>query len=204
MTGLLDFKVCADDMFRRDIFADRRVGYDCTGCGALRSADDIDRKLIVIQIFDKLDHREIEVVDVSHIVETGGLLFAEFHRVVVVFLNRHAGICLRKVAGKRLICHIARLDFRGNCLQLIRDTLRMIMETVFNEHHRVIVGVICLACQGAVHIEYRNTVCDRDIVRTVFIGDRSHIIDQLLFRCGAFRPEGKHLRGRFCFGGFFR
>ena len=180
-------------MLRCHIRTDRGIRNDGSGGCPLGAADDINRKAVVIQVLYEFDHRQIEIVNVSHIDETGCLLLPELDSVVIEFLNGHAGICLCKVAGQCFIGDISRLDFRSDCLQFIRDPVRMIIQTVFDEHHCVVIRVIRLTCQCAIHIEYRDTIFDRNKVITVFIRNSRYIINQLLFRGRSFCPEGKDL-----------
>ena len=119
MTLYLYLKIGTDHVLRLNIVFDRRVGNDSAGGGTLCAADDPDRESVIIEIFYKLSHRQIEIVDVAHIVKTCGLLLAEFHRVVIELLDGHARISLCKVPRKRFVGNVAGFDRRGNLFELV-------------------------------------------------------------------------------------
>ena len=119
MPLLLDLKIGADHVLRLDIVLYRRICDDRAGGSALGAADDPDLKSVFIEIFHKLHHRQIEIVDISHIVEAGGLFLPELHNVVVEFLHRHAGVSLGKVSCQRFVREVSGFDRRGDFLEFV-------------------------------------------------------------------------------------
>ena len=191
MASLLYLKISADHMLRFHIVFDRRVRHDGAGSGALGTADDPDLKAVVIEVFHKLRHRQIETVYIAHVVEAGGLLLPEINCVVVKFFHGHARVGFCKVPRKRLVGDISGFYRRGNRFQLIRDAFRVVMEAVFDEHHRVIVGIEGLACKRTVHIEYSDAVLNGDIICSALFRDGADVVDQAFLRAGPFVPERK-------------
>ena len=191
MPSLFNLKIGADHVFRFHIVSDRGVGHDGAGSRALGAADDPDFKVVVVEILHKLHHRQIETVYVAHVVEARVLLLPELHNIVVKLFNSHARIGLCEVSRERLVGHVSGPDRRGDCLELIRDAFRVIVEAVFNEHHRVIVGIEGLAGERTVHIEHSDAVFDRDIICSALFCDGADVVDQMIPCAGAFVPKRK-------------
>ena len=189
--SLLYFKVSADHVFRLHIVSDWGIGYDGAGGGALGTADDPDLKTVIIEIFHKLHHRQVEIVYVAHVVETRGLFLPELYHIVVKLFHGHARVGFCKVPRKRLVGDISGFYRRGNRLQLIRDAFRVVIEAVFDEHHRVIVGIEGLTCERTVHIEYSDAVLGGNIIRSALFRDGADVVDQAFLRAGPFVPERK-------------
>ena len=178
-------------MVRGDIVFDRRIGHDSPCRCAFGSADDVDREIVLIQILYQFDHGEIESVDISHIVKAVRVFFTEFHGIIIELIYSHPGISLGKVPGKRLICLISRLDFLGCLLQFLRDLIRVIIQTILDEHHRVIVSIEGLAGKCSVHVKYSDAVLDRnEAVCICLIGHLSHIVSEAL--------GGRRISGPIC------
>ena len=203
MPSLFYLKIGADHMLRLHIVPDWGVGHDGAGSRALRTADDPDFKVVVVEILHKLHHRQIETVYVAHVVEARVLLLPELHNIVVKLFNSHARIGLCEVSRERLVGHVSGPDRRGDCLELIRDAFRVIVEAVFNEHHRVIVGIEGLAGERTVHIEHSDAIFDRDKVRPVLLCDSADVVDQLIPCTGAFVPKRKRVGAVYCRLGSF-
>ena len=113
---LLDLEVRADHMLRADVLADGRVRYDGAGGRALRAADDPDLETVIIQVFHKLGHGQIDVVDVAHVFKACGVLFAEFDHILGKLFHSHAGVGLGEVPRQGLVGEVPRLDGRGHRL----------------------------------------------------------------------------------------
>ena len=196
MTGLLHLKIRADHVVHGNIVPDGGVCHDGPGGGALRAADDIDLEAVVVEVFHQLHHGQIKAIDIAHVLEAGGLLLAEVHRVPVEFLRGHARVGLGKVPCQILIGRIARFDGGGDLLQFLGHPLRVIVEAVLDEHHRVIIGVEGLAGQGAVHVEDSDPVLLRDEVFLVRgVRDLADKCPQFLSGRGICRPVPGQGRG---------
>jgi len=181
MSSLLDFEIRPDHMVGRDVLLNRGICHDRAGRGALRAADHIDRKAVFIQVPDQLHHREIEIVDVAHVVEACGRLLPEFNCIVIEFLHRHSGIRFGKIPRESLICDIAGLYGRRDLFQLIRDPFRMIVQTVLNEHHGIVVGIVGLTGEGSVHVKHGNAVLfGNKAVRILRVRHPGHIVSEAL------------------------
>ncbi len=203
MASLLYLKVGTDHVFRLNKVSDRRVGNDSAGGGAFRAADDPDLKAVVVEIFHELHHRQIETVYITHVVEARGLFLPELHNVVVKLFYGHARVGFCKVSCERLVGHVSGLDRRGNRFELIRNAFRVIIEAVFHEHHRVVVGIEGLAGERTVHIEHGDAIFDRDKVRPVLLCDSADVVDQLIPCTGAFVPKRKRVGAVYCRLGSF-
>ena len=181
MPLLLDLKIRAYHVVRCYIITVGGICDDRPCSGALRTAYHIDREVVLIKVFHKLNHRTIGVVDVSHVVEALGIFLSKFHCVIVEFFNGHPGIGLCEISRQLLICCIAGLDGGSHLLQFIRYPLRMIDEAVLDEHHRIVVGIIGLAGERPVHVKYRDPVLHGDeIVFVLCVCDLCHIVPKAL------------------------
>ena len=180
-------------MIRRNIIRYWRIRNDRTGSRALSTADDIDRKVIFIQVFYQFDHRDVEIVDVTHVVKACGFLFPEFDRIVIEFFHRHPGISFGKVSGQIFIRKISGTYVRSCLLQFVRYLFRMIDKTILDKHHRIVISIIRLACKRAVHIEHGNTVLDRNEILAVFLSNSFYIGNKRVFDGGTGCPGRQHL-----------
>ena len=180
-------------MIRRYVILDRGIRHDRTSRGTLGAADHIDRKIILVQVPDQLHHRDIKAIDIPHVVEALGHPLAKLDRILIKLLHRHPGVSLGEIPGKVLIGNIPRLDGRRDLLQFIRHSLRMIDQTVLDEHHRIVVGIVRLAGKRSIHVKHRNTVFHRNKVLTALLRNGFDIGNQRLFSRGIRRPGSQRL-----------
>ena len=69
----------------------------------------------------------------------------------------------------------------------------MVVEAVFDEHHRVIVGIEGLARECTVHIEHSDAIFDGDIICSALLRDGADVVDQTVLRAGSFVPKRKRV-----------
>ena len=201
MSFLLDLKIRSDHMIRCDIVFERRICYNRARCCTFRSADHINRKIIFVEILHEFHHRKVCAVIVMHVFKAFGVFLAKFNRIIIKFFRCHSRISFCKISGKgynrnptesggegfckvarkRFVGDVTRLDRRRDFFQFIRNSFRMIMQAVFDKHHRIVVRIECLAGKGSVHIKHGDPVLFRnEKIRIVRVCHQINIFPEAL------------------------
>ena len=158
VSHLFDFEICTYHMVGCDVIPVGRISDNRPGSGPLGTADHINCEAIFIQILNQLHHRKIGVVDIPHVVKACRMLLSKLDCVLIELLHGHSCVRFRKVSCQVLIRCISGSDGGGYLLQFVRYPFWMIDQTIFDEHHRIVIGIVRLAGQRPVHIKYCNTV----------------------------------------------
>ena len=199
LAGGLERHVHADDALVGDV---KHAFNEGAADEAVAAGADIAHKAVILQILHDLDHRGVETGGVGHALEAVHIAHKASGHEVRKLLERQPRISLGRVScmehihviGERFVDrvvaqHAPKLQHLG-----VRR-IAGVLQDAPGQQIVLQIGRAELSAERAVHIEDRDAVGGRDVVRRGLIGYGLHIVDQRAERGCAVVPVGEDLLG---------